>query len=57
MGDRTGACTVLIGRPEGKRQRVRPRCRWEDNIKMDIQDVGCVGMEWIDVTRDRDRLS
>ena len=41
--------------PEGKRPLVRPRRRWEDNIKMDLEEVGCEGMDWIDVAQDRDR--
>ena len=44
-----------MGRPEGKRPLLRPRRRWEDNIKMDVQEVGCEGVEWIDLARDRDR--
>jgi hypothetical protein len=40
---------VLIGKPERKRPLVRPRRRWEDNIKMDLQKVGCGGMDWIDL--------
>jgi len=42
------------GKPEGKRPLERPRSRWEDNIKMDVQEVGCVGMDWIDLSQDRD---
>ena len=41
--------------PEGKRSLGRPRLIWEDNIKMDLQEVGCGGMDWIDVAQDRDR--
>jgi hypothetical protein len=44
-----------VGRPEGKRPIGRPRRRWEDNIKMDLQDVGWGGMDWIDMAEDRDR--
>jgi hypothetical protein len=44
-----------MGVPEGKRPLVNPRHRWEDNIKMDHQEVGCGGMDWIDLTEDRDR--
>ena len=44
-----------MGKHEGKRQLGRPRRRWEDNIKMDLQKVGCAGMEWIDVAQDTDR--
>jgi len=43
------------GEPEGKRPLGRPRCRWEDNIKMDFQEVGSGGMEWIELAQDRDR--
>ena len=46
---------VLVGKPEGKRPLERPRRRWEDNIKMDLQEVGCGGMDWIDLALDRDR--
>ena len=48
-------CRVLVGKPEGKRPLGRPRRRWDDNIKMDIQEVGCGGMEWIELAQDRDR--
>jgi hypothetical protein len=44
-----------MGKPEGKRPLGRPRCRWVDNIKMDLQDVGCGGMDWIELVQDRDR--
>ena len=44
-----------MGKPEGKRLLGRPRHRWEDNIKMDLQEVGCDGMDWIDMDQDRDR--
>ena len=46
---------VLVGEPEGKRPLGRPRCRWEGNIKMDLQEVRCGGMDWIELTQDRDR--
>ena len=46
---------VLVGKPEGKRPLGRPRRKWKDNIKMDLQEVGREGMDWIDVTQDRDR--
>jgi len=44
-----------VGKPKGERPLGRPRCRWEDNIKTDLQEVGCEGMNWIDVAQDRDR--
>ena len=47
MGTTRGAYRVLVGRPEGRRQRPRPRCRWEDNIKMDFREVGWGhGLDW-----------
>jgi len=46
---------VLVGKPEGKRPFRRRRRRWEDNIKMDLQEVGCRGMDWIELAQDRDR--
>jgi len=54
-GGRRGVCGVLVGKPEGKRPLGKPRHRWEDNIKMDIQEVGCGGMDCIDLAQDRDR--
>jgi hypothetical protein len=44
-----------VEKPEGKRPLERPRCRWEDNIKMDLQKMGCGGMDWIEVAQERDR--
>jgi hypothetical protein len=44
-----------VGKPEEKRLLVRPRRRWVDNIKIDLQEVGCEGMDWIEVAQDRDR--
>jgi hypothetical protein len=55
MGERRGVYGVLVGKPEGKRPLGRPRRRWEDNIKMDLQEVGCGGMDWIELAQDRDR--
>jgi hypothetical protein len=52
MGERRGVYTVLVGKPEGKRPLGRPKCRWEDNIKMDLQEVGCCGMDWIELDQD-----
>ena len=55
MGERRGMYRVLVGKPEGKRQFWRPRHRWEDNINMNLQEVGCGGMNWIELAKDRDR--
>jgi hypothetical protein len=54
MRERTGADRVLVGKPEGKRPLERPRRRWEDNIKLDLQEKGW-GVDWIDLAQDRDR--
>ena len=54
-GERRGVYRVLVGKPEGKRPLGRPRYRWEDNIKMNLQEVGCGGMDWIELAQDRDR--
>jgi hypothetical protein len=55
MGEGRGVYRVLVGKPEGKRSLGRPRCRWEDNIKACLQEVGCGGMDWIELAQDRDR--
>jgi len=55
VGDGRGVYRVLVGKPEGKRPLGRPRRRWEDNIKMNLQEVGCGGMDWIELAQDRDR--
>ena len=55
MGERRGVNWVLVWEPEGKRPLGRPRRRWGDNIKMDLQEVGCGGIEWIQLAQDRDR--
>ena len=54
-GGRRGVYRVLVGKPEGKRPLGRLRRRWEDNIKMDLQEVGCGAMDWIELAKDRDR--
>ena len=55
MGERRGVCRALVGKPEGKRLLGRPRRRWEDNIKMDLLEVGCGGMDWVELAQDRER--
>ena len=55
MGERRDVYRVLVGKPEGKRPLGRPRRRWEDNIKMVLQEVGYGGMDWIELAQDRDR--
>jgi len=55
MGERRGVYRVLVGKPEGTRPLGRHRHRWEDNIVMDLQEVGFGGMGWIDLAQDRDR--
>jgi len=54
-GESRGAYSVFVGKYEGKRPLGRPRCRWEDNTKMGLQEVGCGGMDWIELAQDRDR--
>jgi hypothetical protein len=53
-GEERGVHRVLMGKPEGKRPLGRPRGRWEDNIKMNLQEVGYWGLDWIELTQDRD---
>jgi hypothetical protein len=55
MGDRRGVYRILLRKPEGKRPLGRPRLRWENNIKMDIQEVGFGGMDWMELAQDTDR--
>jgi len=55
MGERRDVYRVLVGKPEGKLPHGRPRRRWEDNIKMDLQEVGFGDMDWIELAQDRDR--
>jgi hypothetical protein len=54
-GEGRGVYWILVGKPEGKRPFERPRHRWEDNIKADLQEVGCGGMDWIELAHDRDK--
>ena len=55
MGEDRGVCRVLVGKPEGKRLLGRPRRRWVDNIRTDLQEAGCGYMDWNGLTQDRDR--
>jgi hypothetical protein len=54
MGKERSVYRILVGKPEGKRSLGRPRRRWEDNISMDLQEVGCGDMDWIGLAQDRD---
>ena len=54
MGEERGAYRVLVGKPDGKRLLGKPRRRWVDNIRMDIQEVGCGYVDWIGLAQDRD---
>ena len=55
MGEERGAYRVLVRKPDGKRPLGRPRRRWVDNIRMDLQEVGCGYVDWIGLAQDRDR--
>ena len=55
IGEEREVYRVLVGKPEGRRPLGRPRRRWADNIKIDLQEVGCVYMDWIGLAQDRDR--
>jgi len=55
MGEERAVYRVLVGKPEGKRPLGRPRRRWGDNIRMDLQDVGCGYMDWIGLAQVWDR--
>jgi len=54
-GERRGVYRILVGKPKGKSPLGRPRRRWEDNIKMYLQEVGCGGMDWIELAQERDK--
>jgi hypothetical protein len=55
-GEKRNAYRILVGMPEGNRPLGRPRCRWVDNIKMDLREIEWEGMDWIDLAQDRDQL-
>ena len=55
MGEEMGVYRVLVGKPEGKRPLGKPRRRWVDKIRMDLQEVGCWYVDWIGLAQDRDR--
>jgi len=55
LGERRGVCRILMEKPEGKRPLGRHRRRWEGNVKLDLQEVGCGGMDLIELVQDRDR--
>ena len=53
-GERRGVYRMFVGKPEGKRPLRRPKRRWENNIKMDLQEVECGGMDWMQPAQDKD---
>jgi hypothetical protein len=55
MGEKRNAYKILVGKPEGKRPLGRPKLRWEDNIVMNLREIGWSGMDWIDLTQDMDQ--
>jgi hypothetical protein len=54
-GEKRNAFRIMVGKPEGKRPLGRPKCRWVDNIKLDLREIGWDGMDWIDLAQDRDQ--
>jgi hypothetical protein len=55
MGENRNAYRILVGKPEGNGPLERPRCKWVDNIKMDLREIGWYGMDWIDLDQNRDQ--
>ena len=55
IGERRGVYRVLVGIPEGRKPLEKPRRRWEDNIRMDLREVGCGCVDWMELAQDRDR--
>jgi hypothetical protein len=55
MGKKRNAYRILVGKPEGKIPLGKPRCRWVDNIKIDLRETGWDGVDWIDLAQDRDQ--
>jgi hypothetical protein len=55
MGEKRNACRILVGKPEGRRPPERSRCTWQNNIKMDLREIGWDGMDWIGLAQDRDQ--
>jgi hypothetical protein len=53
--DMRNAYKIVVREPEGKRSLVRPRCRWDDNIRMDLRDIVCKVVDWIHLSQDRDQ--
>jgi hypothetical protein len=56
LGEKRNAYMILVGKPEGKRPLGRLKCRWEDNIRMVLREIGWGGMDWTDLAQDRDQL-
>jgi hypothetical protein len=54
-GEKRNAYRLLVGKPEGKRPLGRPRHRWEDNVRINLREIGWAGMDWIDLAQDRDQ--